>query len=86
VTTCDNLISTTTLPSCAVTQASAKSKESKTADTDITITKLVLAHEVSAFNATLTRQELIKEQNDDAEIRNLYQQTLDEADISTAPS
>ena len=62
----------------------AKSKESKTEDIDVTTMKLIPAHEVSTFNFTLSRQELIKEQNEDAEIANLYQHALDEIGISTA--
>ena len=85
VTTNDNLVSTTGVPSCAVTRAMGKSKESGTADTDVTTTKLIPPHEVSVLNFILSRQELIKEQNEDAEIGNLYQHALDEADISTVP-
>ena len=84
VTTNNDLISTTAVPSCAVTRAMAKSKESKT-DTDITTTKLIPDYDDGVFNFTLSRQELIKEQNKDAEMGNLYQHALDEADISTVP-
>ena len=85
VTTNNTLISATAVPSCPVTRAMAKSKESKTIDADVTTTQLIPAHDISVCNFTLSRQELIKEQNKDAEIRNLYQHALDEADISTVP-
>ena len=63
----------------------AKSKESKAIDADVTTTQLIPAHEISVCDFTLSRQELIKEQNKDAEIGNLYRHALDEADISTVP-
>ena len=74
VTTSNNLILATAVPSCPVTRAMAKSKESKTIDADVTTTQLIPAHHI---NFTLSRQELIKEQNKDAEIRNLYRHALD---------
>ena len=45
MTTNDDLISTTAVPSCAVTRAMAKGKESRT-DTDVTTLKLIPAHVV----------------------------------------
>ena len=83
--TTKNLILATAVPSCLVTLAMAKSKESKTIDADVTTTQLIPAHEISVCNFTLSRQELIKEQNKDAEIGNLYPHALDEATISTVP-
>ena len=84
VTTNNDLIPTIAVPSCVVTRAMAKSKESRT-DTDITTTKLIPDYDDGVFNFTLSRQELIKEQNKDVEMGNLYQHALDEADISTVP-
>ena len=85
VTTKNNLILATVVPSCPVTRAMAKSKESKTIDVDVTTTQLIPAHEIGMCDFTLSRQELIKEQNKNAEIGNLYWNALDEADISTVP-